>query len=97
MSESLLLSTSLLVSEALRVFDCACMPAFFFSRIDYQDYALRNKTKEMEIVWRGSESLGQETEIFTSVMYGSWSPSTPYSPASPSPFPLCAHVELTLR
>jgi hypothetical protein len=53
------------------------MSAFFFSRIDYQDYALRNKTKEMEIVWRGSESLGQETEIFTSVMYGSWSPSIP--------------------
>lgn len=44
--------------------------AFFFSRIDYQDYAIRTKTKEMEIVWRGSYSLGQETEIFTSVMYG---------------------------
>jgi lysosomal alpha-mannosidase len=48
--------------------------AFFFSRIDYQDYALRNKTKEMEIVWRGSESLGQETEIFTSVMYDGYGP-----------------------
>lgn len=64
------------------MFDCASLSAFFFSRIDYQDYALRNKTKEMEIVWRGSESLGQETEIFTSVMYGSWSPSIPYSPRS---------------
>ena len=51
--------------------------AFFFSRIDYQDYALRNKTKEMEIVWRGSYSLGQETEIFTSVMYGTYLRSIP--------------------
>jgi hypothetical protein len=92
MSESLLLVKPAGLGDAEGV--CAYMSAFFFSRIDYQDYALRNKTKEMEIVWRGSESLGQETEIFTSVMYGSWSPSIPYFPLPP---PLRAHVELTLR
>jgi len=30
----------------------------FFARLDYQDYDKRLNAKEMELVWRGSESLG---------------------------------------
>lgn len=30
---------------------------FFFGRLDYQDKARRMKTKEMEMLWRASESL----------------------------------------
>lgn len=30
----------------------------FFARLDYQDYDLRKKTKALELMWRGSASLG---------------------------------------
>ncbi|XP_016122230.1 lysosomal alpha-mannosidase-like [Sinocyclocheilus grahami] len=30
---------------------------FFFGRLDYQDKTRRMKTKEMEMLWRASESL----------------------------------------
>eukprot|EP01119_Soliformovum_irregulare_P005383 TRINITY_DN1714_c0_g1_i1.p1 TRINITY_DN1714_c0_g1~~TRINITY_DN1714_c0_g1_i1.p1 ORF type:complete len:977 (+),score=300.90 TRINITY_DN1714_c0_g1_i1:52-2982(+) len=43
--------------------------AFFFGRIDYKDHDIRNETKQLEFVWRGSQSLGAETEIFTHVLY----------------------------
>eukprot|EP01112_Ceratiomyxa_fruticulosa_P004317 TRINITY_DN1480_c0_g1_i3.p1 TRINITY_DN1480_c0_g1~~TRINITY_DN1480_c0_g1_i3.p1 ORF type:complete len:1026 (+),score=222.23 TRINITY_DN1480_c0_g1_i3:180-3257(+) len=48
--------------------------AFFFSRIDYQDYALRTEQQRMEMVWRGSHSLGSESDIFTSVMFAGYCP-----------------------
>jgi hypothetical protein len=31
----------------------------FFARVDYQDYEQRNKTKTMEMVWKGSDNLGK--------------------------------------
>jgi len=31
----------------------------FFGRADYQDYAQRNVTKTMEMIWKGSANLGQ--------------------------------------
>lgn len=43
--------------------------AFFFGRIDYQDHAIRNETKELEFVWRGSTSLGKESEIWSHNLY----------------------------
>jgi hypothetical protein len=43
--------------------------AFFFGRIEYTEHAIRNATKELEFVWRGSQSLGKKTEIFTHVLY----------------------------
>ena len=34
------------------------MDALFFGRLDYQDKARRLQTKEMEMVWMGSDNLG---------------------------------------
>ena len=34
------------------------MDALFFGRLDYQDKAKRLQTKEMEMVWMGSDNLG---------------------------------------
>ena len=31
----------------------------FFGRLDYQDKRKREKTKTMELVWRGSDDLGE--------------------------------------
>jgi lysosomal alpha-mannosidase len=31
----------------------------FFARLDYQDEDQRNKTKTMELVWKGSANLGE--------------------------------------
>ena len=41
----------------------------FFSRLDYEDRQLRSKSKNLEMVWRGSDDLGQTSDIFTSAMY----------------------------
>ena len=30
----------------------------FFGRVDLQDYAARNRTKTMEMIWKGSANLG---------------------------------------
>lgn len=39
--------------------------SLFFARIDYQDRAKRLKEKTLEVVWRGSKSLGSSSQIFT--------------------------------
>ncbi len=31
----------------------------FFARLDYQDEDQRNKTKTMELIWKGSANLGE--------------------------------------
>lgn len=38
--------------------------ALYFSRIDYQDRAKRKDLKTLEIVWRGSRSLGSSADVF---------------------------------
>ena len=43
--------------------------AFFFARIDYQDYATRNVSRTLEMVWRSSQSLGGQSDLFTHVLY----------------------------
>lgn len=43
--------------------------AFFFGRIDWQDHQIRNESRELEFIWRGSQSLGKKTEIFSHVLY----------------------------
>ena len=49
---------------------------FIFGRIDYDDKRHRLQSKSMEMVWRGSNSLGEATEIFTGVLYNGYgSPS----------------------
>ena len=47
---------------------------FFFARIDYDDKRHRLNDKRMEMVWRGSQTLGEATEIFTSVLFEGYGP-----------------------
>lgn len=42
----------------------------FFARMDYQDYENRKQNKELEYVWRPSNSLGGESDIFAHMMWG---------------------------
>lgn len=44
-----------------------------FSRLDYRDHEERRKTKNMELLWQGSENLGRSSEIFTSILYDMYS------------------------
>ena len=47
---------------------------FFLGRIDYDDKKHRLQSKRMEMVWRGSESLGSSTDLFTGVLYNVYGP-----------------------
>lgn len=47
--------------------------AVLLGRIDYEDLETRKNNKSMEMVWRGSNSLGRPSDIFTSVLYNSYS------------------------
>src|SRR5690606_14451753 len=53
------------------------MDALFFGRLDYQDKTLRESTKTMEMIWRGSENLGNASDLFTGVL-----PNTYFPPGS---------------
>ncbi|XP_045508968.1 lysosomal alpha-mannosidase-like isoform X1 [Colias croceus] len=46
----------------------------FLGRIDYQDKAARLRNREMEMVWRGDDDLGNSSDIFTGVLYNTYSP-----------------------
>eukprot|EP00698_Gefionella_okellyi_P007431 TRINITY_DN1813_c0_g1_i1.p1 TRINITY_DN1813_c0_g1~~TRINITY_DN1813_c0_g1_i1.p1 ORF type:complete len:1001 (-),score=263.05 TRINITY_DN1813_c0_g1_i1:1985-4987(-) len=48
--------------------------AFYFARIDYDDKINRLKNIEMEMIWRGSSTLGAANEIFTGVTYDGYGP-----------------------
>jgi hypothetical protein len=37
--------------------------AFLFGRIDYQDHNIRNDNQQLEFIWRGSNSLGEQVGI----------------------------------
>ncbi|XP_060520149.1 lysosomal alpha-mannosidase-like [Cylas formicarius] len=43
-------------------------------RIDTDEKGYRMQTKTAEMVWRGSNSLGEASDIFTGVMYNTYSP-----------------------
>ena len=47
---------------------------FFFARIDYADKNLRGSTRNLEMVWRGSQSLGEAVDMFTGVLYYGYGP-----------------------
>eukprot|EP00731_Ephydatia_muelleri_P005571 Em0002g1747a len=47
---------------------------FFFARIDYADKNLRGSTRNLELVWRGSQSLGAAVDMFTGVLYYGYGP-----------------------
>ncbi|CAH2083597.1 unnamed protein product [Euphydryas editha] len=46
----------------------------FLGRIDYQDKRARLKQKNMEMLWRGDDDLGNSSDIFTGVLYNTYSP-----------------------
>lgn len=41
--------------------------SLFFARIDYQDRVKRKNEKTLEVIWRGSKSLGSTSQIFTGI------------------------------
>ncbi|KAM8972508.1 lysosomal alpha-mannosidase [Pelodytes ibericus] len=49
--------------------------ALFFGRLDYQDKANREKTKQMEMIWRGSDDLSRPlSDLFTGVLPNGYNP-----------------------
>ena len=55
-------------SEQASIFAQMSFDGFFFGRIDYADKKLRLEQQRMELVWRGSRNLGQDSDIFTGVL-----------------------------
>ena len=56
-------------SEQASIFAQLSFDGFFFGRIDYADKKLRREQQRMELVWRGSRNLRQDSDIFTGVLY----------------------------
>ncbi|KAK7316862.1 hypothetical protein RJT34_00622 [Clitoria ternatea] len=48
--------------------------SLFFARIDYQDRAKRKNEKSLEVVWRGSKSLGSSSQIFSGAFPENYEP-----------------------
>ncbi|KAJ0988739.1 hypothetical protein J5N97_007095 [Dioscorea zingiberensis] len=48
--------------------------ALYFSRIDYQDRLQRMDLKSLEVVWRGSKSLGSSADVFTGIFPKNYEP-----------------------
>ncbi|GMQ09534.1 hypothetical protein CsSME_00052871 [Camellia sinensis var. sinensis] len=48
--------------------------SLFFGRIDYQDRAKRKNEKSLEVVWRGSKSLGSSAQIFAGAFPKNYEP-----------------------
>ena len=61
-------------SEQASLFAQMSFDAFFLGRIDYADKKLRLEQQRMELVWRGSRNLGQDSDIFAGVLYNNYAP-----------------------
>ena len=61
-------------NEQASIFAQMSFDGFFFGRIDYADKKLRLEQQRMELVWRGSRNLGQDSDIFTGVLYNGYNP-----------------------
>ncbi|XP_068656340.1 alpha-mannosidase At3g26720-like [Aristolochia californica] len=48
--------------------------SLFFGRIDYQDRAKRKNEKSLEVVWRGSKTLGSSAQIFAGAFPQNYEP-----------------------
>ncbi|KAK9278049.1 hypothetical protein L1049_027607 [Liquidambar formosana] len=48
--------------------------SLFFGRIDYQDRAKRKNEKSLEVIWRGSKSLGSSAQIFAGTFPDAYEP-----------------------
>ncbi|RZC32449.1 lysosomal alpha-mannosidase [Asbolus verrucosus] len=47
--------------------------SLFFMRLDYRDKNKRLEEKTADLLWRGSQNLGNSSDIFTSLFYGAYS------------------------
>ncbi|XP_060520800.1 lysosomal alpha-mannosidase-like [Cylas formicarius] len=56
-------------NEMASIFARLGFDGVFLGRIDFQDKFQRLEDKSMEMVWRGSESLGGVSDIYTGVLY----------------------------
>ncbi|CAG9764084.1 unnamed protein product [Ceutorhynchus assimilis] len=56
-------------SEMASIFAQLGYDGVVLGRIDYQDKITRIHNKSMDMVWRGSKSLGENSDIFTSVLF----------------------------
>ncbi|KAL8544273.1 hypothetical protein ACS0TY_004707 [Phlomoides rotata] len=48
--------------------------SLFFGRIDYQDRAKCKTEKSLEVIWRGSKSLGSSSQIFAGAFPKNYEP-----------------------
>lgn len=46
----------------------------FLGRIDYQDKNERLANRDAEMVWQSSSNLGSKADLFTGVLYNTYSP-----------------------
>ncbi|KAH9288551.1 hypothetical protein KI387_032668, partial [Taxus chinensis] len=63
-------SSALLELESYKV----GFEALFFARADYQDIAKRREDRTMEMIWRGSKSLGSTAQVFTGILAHHYDP-----------------------
>jgi lysosomal alpha-mannosidase len=56
-----------------RIFAEMGFDAWFFARLDYYDKNKRMNDLELEFVWRPSAAMGNQTQIFTHVLYNMYS------------------------
>ena len=61
-------------AEQASLFAQMSFEGFFFARIHYADMQKRTDEKRMELKWRGSQSLGEASDIFTGVLYDYYTP-----------------------
>lgn len=66
-------------AEQASLFAQMSFEGFFFARIHYADMAKRVAEKRMELMWRGSASLGNASEIFTGILYHGYGPPGGFS------------------
>lgn len=60
--------------EMASIFAQLGFDGLLLGRIDYQDKLTRFKNKSPEMIWQGSQNLGNNSQLFTSVMYNTYSP-----------------------
>ena len=61
-------------NEQASIFAQMSFDGFFLGRIDYEDKKLRLEQQRMELVWRGSRNLGQDSNIFAGVLFNGYAP-----------------------
>ncbi|XP_044750282.1 lysosomal alpha-mannosidase isoform X3 [Coccinella septempunctata] len=60
--------------EMASIFAQLGFDGLLLGRIDYQDKSNRFKTRTPEVVWKASDNLGDAANLFTGVMYNTYSP-----------------------